>query len=496
MIPELRPHVELLACAGVTLLCLLNIIGIRESATVALGFAAASLLANVAVVAVGLIGLRSHEIAVIEQAAGQFKGLPPHLILIGFAGSWLAFSGLESISQLSPALKLPTRKTVRYALWAVVGTIVITSPTLTALSVAVIPDSMKSAATDSFISDLALVRSGPMMQISVVAAASALLLFAANTAMIGGYHVFLALSRDRFFPRLFAKRNKRFSTPHWAILITTAVPLGTIILTHGKLTLLGDMYSFGLLGAFTFTALGLDVIRWRERTRGWLFWVGVLTTLMVAASWATNIIEKPLATIYGGTLTVFGLFAAFSIRRDWIVHAVNRIPAIGRRAALLRARTELAVEEEQEIISISSAVAMRTLYPSTTLVAVLNYNQKLMDEAIRRVKGQREHALYLISVTEWPGLFSGAETRPAPDVVLAMNEMGHHAQGQGVFVVPIWAISDNAARTIADAARSLGCDAVMLGVSQRSAIYHMLRGNVLRGLTRFLPESYRIITVG
>ncbi len=495
VIPALRPHVELLACAGIVLLCLLNIIGIRESASVALAFAGASLLANVAVIVVAAFGLGPHEIAVIKHAAVEFRGLPFHMILVGFAGSWLAFSGLESISQLSPALKLPTRKTVRYAMWAVVGTVLLTSPTLTALSIAVIPDSMKSAATDSFISDLALVRSGPLMQVSVVAAASALLLFAANTAMIGGYHVFLALSRDRFFPRLFAKRNVRFSTPHWAILITTVVPLATILITRGKLTLLGDMYSFGLLGAFTFTSLGLDVIRWRERQRGWLFWVGTVTTLVVAVSWATNIIMKPLATIYGGTLTVVGLVAAFSIRHDWIVHAVNRIPVIGRRAALLRARTELAVEEEQEIISIPSAIAMRTLYPSTTLVAVLNYNQKLMDEAIRRVKGQKEHALYLISVTEWPGLFSGAETRPAQDVVQAMNEMGRHAQDEGVFVIPIWAISDNAARTIADAARSLGCDAVMLGVSQRSAIYHMLRGNVLRGLTRFLPESYRIITV-
>jgi amino acid transporter len=496
VMPALRPHVELLACAGIALLCLLNIIGIRESASVALGFAAASLLANFVVVIFGLFGLKAHEIEVIGQAAGQFKGLSPHLILIGFAGSWLAFSGLESISQLSPALKLPTRKTVRYAMWAVVGTVVVTSPTLTALAIAVIPDSMKSSRTDSFISDLAMVRSGPLMQISVVAAASALLLFAANTAMIGGYHVFLALSRDRFFPRLFAKRNARFSTPHWAILITTAVPLGTILLTHGKLTLLGDMYSFGLLGAFTFTALGLDVIRWRERQRGWLFWIGVLTTVMVAGSWATNIIEKPLATIYGGTLTVIGILGSFAIRRDWIVHAVNRIPVIGRRAALLRARTELAVEEEQEIVSIPSALAMRTLYPSTTIVAVLNYNQKLMDEAIRRVRGQGEHALYLISVTEWPGLFSGAETRPSSEVVQAMNEMGRHAQAQGVFVIPIWAISDNAARTIAHAAQSLRCDAVMMGVSQRSAIYHMLRGNVLRGLTRILPENYKIITVG
>jgi len=36
----------------------------------------------------------------------------------------------------------------------------------------------------------------------------------------------------------------------------------------------------------------------------------------------------------------------------------------------------------------------------------------------------------------------------------------------------------------------------MLGVSQRSAIYHMLRGNVLRGLARRLPEGATIIAVG
>ena len=253
-------------------------------------------------------------------------------------------------------------------MFAVVGTIVVTSPILTALSVAVIPESMKAARTDSFISDLALTTSGPWLQIYVVASASALLLFAANTAMIGGYHVFLAMSRDRFFPRILAKRNTRFSTPHWAILITTAVPLATILMTKGKLTLLGDMYSFGLLGAFTFTALGLDVIRWRERTRNALFWIGTVTTVMVGGSWAINIIEKPLATIYGGTLTFLGLVWALAVRREWIIHAINRIPFIAKRAFVVRARTEYAVEEEQEIVTVASAVAMRALYPSTTLV--------------------------------------------------------------------------------------------------------------------------------
>jgi amino acid transporter len=496
VLPALKPHVVLLSCSGLLLLCLLNIIGIRESATVALVMAAGSFLVNMGVVVFGLIHLKPAEIEVIRSAGGEFSQLPVREVLAGFAASWLAFSGLESISQLSPAMKRPIKRTVRFAMIVVVVTILITSPTLTALSIAVIPDHLKGSRAESFISELALLRQGPYGQIMVVATASALLLFAANTAVIGGYHVFLALSRERYFPRLLAKRSQRFSTPHWAILITTLVPVFTILMVRGKLTILGDMYAFGLLGAFTFTSLGLDVLRWRDRNRGALFVLGIVTTILVAGSWGINIVEKPLATIYGGTLTVLGLIWATAVRHDWIVHLVNRIPPIAQRAIRLKARTEFEVEEEQEIVTLPSAVAMRNLYPSSTIVAVLGYNQKLMEEAIRRVKGDGEHALYLISVTEWPGLFSGADTRPSQEIVLAMNEMARHADRHGVFVIPIWAISDDAARTIAQATRTLGCNAVMLGVSQRSAIYHMLRGNVLRGLTRLLPESYKIITVG
>ncbi len=496
VLPSLNQHVVLLSCSGIVFLCILNIIGIRESASVALGMAGASILVNLVVVLIGIWKLQPEELEAIREAGGEFSKLPPREVLIGFAASWLAFSGLESISQLSPALKRPIKRTVRYAMYAVVGSILLTSPTLTTLSIAVIPPELKATGTESFISDLANLRSGPALQVSVVATASALLLFAANTAMIGGYHVFLALARDRFFPRLFAKRSQRFSTPHWAILITTIMPLGTILMTRGNLNILGDMYSFGLLGAFTFTSLGLDVIRWKRRARGWLFYIGILTTLMVIGSWGINIVAKPLATIYGGVLTILGIVGALAVRRDWIVHMVNRIPPVARRAMRFRTLAEQAVEEEQEIVSLPSAVAMRKLYPSTTLVAVLGYNVKLMDEAIQRVKGAGEHAVYLISVTEWPGLFSGAEIRPSPEVVRAINRMVRHAGKQEVFVIPVWSISDNTARSIAEAASDLNCTAVMLGVTQRSAIYHMLRGNVLRGLTRFLPENYRIITVG
>jgi len=494
--PLMGNHIEVLSCVGIALLCVLNMIGIRESATAALAMAMLSFVTSLITGIVGLLHIQPDQVAVLIEGVGRFEALGLRTILIGFAGSWLAFSGLESISQLSPALMPPLNRTARRAMVTVVITMVLTSPILTALSIAVLSPEVKAAGGHTYISDLAASTAGTWLKISVVTSASALLLFAANTAMIGGYHVFLALSRDHFFPRILSRRNKHFSTPHWAILITTLVPIGTILLTRAQLNLLGEMYSFGLLGAFTFTSMGLDRIRWSEKQRGPLFWLGILTTLMVSVSWGVNIIEKPFATAYGAALTVFGVLMALSVRRNWIIAAINRIPVINRRAALIRRRVEDEVEEEQEIVTIAGAVAMKPLYPSSTLVAVLGNNPKLIEEGLRRCKAMGEHAIYLMSVTEWPGMFSGAENKPSPAVVTALAEMGRTAHRQGVFPIPIWSVSDNAARTLADASRMLGCNCVMLGVSQRSAIYHMLRGNVLRGLARRLPEGATIIAVG
>ncbi len=56
-----------------------------------------------------------------------------------FAGSFLAFSGLESISQLSPAMKLPRRVVGKIALFLVILTVGLTSPLLTILSTLLLP---------------------------------------------------------------------------------------------------------------------------------------------------------------------------------------------------------------------------------------------------------------------------------------------------------------------------------------------------------------------
>ncbi|HEX9134119.1 MAG TPA: APC family permease, partial [Ktedonobacteraceae bacterium] len=186
--------------------------------------------------------------------------------LVGFAGAFLAFSGLESISQLSPSMKAPRKKIISLALLLVVITIGVTSPLLTILATLLQP----GEAADPVLSTQLLSLLGGhwgnfVLQTEVAISASLILAFASNTALIGAYHVFLALARMEFFPEFILRRNRFRGTPHWSIALATGIPIAVLLLVRGEINILGDMYAFGLLGAFTVTCLGLDIIRYRER---------------------------------------------------------------------------------------------------------------------------------------------------------------------------------------------------------------------------------------
>jgi hypothetical protein len=63
-------------------------------------------------------------------------------------------------------------------------------------------------------------------------------------------------------------------------------------------------------------------------------------------------------------------------------------------------------------------------------------------------------------------------------------------------LVPVWTVSYNAVEGILRAAELLGVTAIMIGATQRSAIYHLLRGHVLAGLTKRLPPGIRLLIYG
>ncbi|HAT46327.1 MAG TPA: hypothetical protein DEV72_02980 [Ktedonobacter sp.] len=378
--PAIGPLALWITIGVLILLGILNWVGISESAKVSLVGAVIAFFSDIAILVMVFTHISLPYFFSLIPTMLANHSLTPLSILIGFAGSFLAFSGLESISQLSPVMKTPRKKVASMALLLVVLTIGLTSPLLTILSTLLQP---KEAADLNLSTQLISLLAGHwgsvFLQTEVAISASALLVFASNTAIIGAYHVFMALSRMEFFPAIVLQRNKLRGTPHYSIALATAIPIAVLLLVKGNITTLGDMYAFGLLGAFTLTCLGLDLVRYRERkairakryqpsavqtdngneslpahedlettslsTRQqdtlnrdtfagisqrqdtvstqtnqspkislWStidFWLGILTTALVMIAWSTNLVYKPLATAFGGSVASVGMLVAY-----------------------------------------------------------------------------------------------------------------------------------------------------------------------------------------
>ena len=381
VVPVIGPFATWITIGMLILLGLLNWVGISESAKVSLVGAVIAFVSDLAVLFTVFTHISLPTFLSLFPKMFEGRAITPLFILTGFAGSFLAFSGLESISQLSPVMKTPRKKVAGIALLIVVLTIGITSPLLTMLSTVLQPKEAANAVQNSQLISLLGGHWGNIfLQTEMAISASALLVFASNTAIIGSYHVFMALSRMEFFPAFVLKRNQLRGTPHYSIILATGIPVAVLLLANGSLPLLGDLYAFGLLGAFTLTCLGLDLVRYRERKAArakvytstanrdehvngltstshadtvnataqiaqeqpslngnmlagispaetttlattpkrpysvWStieFYLGIATTFLIALAWSTNLVAKPLATAFGGTVAGVGMIIAY-----------------------------------------------------------------------------------------------------------------------------------------------------------------------------------------
>jgi amino acid transporter len=432
------------------LLGILNWVGVNESAKVSMVGAIIAFASDLAILVTVFMHISFSEFLSLFPQMFSGKALTPITLLVGFAGSFLAFSGLESISQLSPVMKLPRKKVGKIALFMVILTVGLTSPLLTMLSTLLLPQAAKDPVLSSqLISLLGGHWGSVVLQTEVAISASALLVFASNTAIIGSYHVFLALSRMEFFPQFILARNTLRGTPHYSIALATVIPILVLVAVRGDINILGDMYAFGLLGAFSLTCLGMDIVRYRARkyrrlqalksassadsrsnarhditsipthtqdstaenkieqapdeemteeeranpairpeqegrwTRSTFnFCLGILTTVLVLTAWSTNLIAKPLATLFGGSVSLLGMAIAYT---SYALHKrKGRVPVV--------------------------VTGVEKNFPGATLAVLSSgssYNEAIIRSAIENAKNKPVVFLYLgdYTSTRKPELF-------------------------------------------------------------------------------------------
>lgn len=335
--PYLKPVVIEAVVVALIGLGLLNLLGIKESARTTAIFATLAAGGQLLVVVATAIYLGPTGIIHSFHLVTRGPALTPLFLIQGYGAAFLAFSGLESIAQLAPSMREPRRVVAYRSMSAVVLTMAITAPLLTLWSTTLLGP---NADPNQFISLLGAHVAGQFIGDTVAVSGAILLIFASNTAIIGAYHVFIALARMGFLPRALERRNRRRFTPHWSILAAVSLPIVMVIVEQGNVENLGDLYAFGLLGTFVLTCVSLDVVRWREYRRmalgrAALFAIGVLTTVLVAAAWSINLYYKVDATKFGGGLTLVGLIIGLATYRYYRARrpVVFPVPFRPQRAA-------------------------------------------------------------------------------------------------------------------------------------------------------------------
>jgi len=480
-------EIPLLSVVAVLVLGFMHWIGVRELARLALILALTAVACEVALVFAVIAKLQPTGWL---QLWNNMEHMTSHRwteAAGGFAASWLAFSGLESLGQLAPALREPRRRVIRIVAALVVASVVVTVPAFTVVTIEAAQAS-HIGAHPALLAIVAEAYGGRTLMLALSLSAAGFLLVAANVAFIGCYNIFKSVGELGYLPAQLATPNKRFGTPRGAIVVITAATVLIVITTGANLFALGRVFAFGLLGSYAITSASLGVIAWREKRRGPRLAIDAIAGLALVVPWVITWFTKPIATLYGVSVTGLQLGVAFVTHRGWI-----RSGRFGFIRAASAEQAAAAGPATNEVVTLAEAVSLKAAYASTTLIALRGPNRNLCREAARRARGAGDAAVYVIFVDEIPGLFFPPRTGPSDDALEVLDAAVHDINAEGMEAVPIWRLAHNPGASIAEAAEELGARCVLMGTTARSAVWSFLRGDVLKELLRELPEQVHVV---
>jgi basic amino acid/polyamine antiporter, APA family len=362
-------------------LVLLNIVGVQESAKVNVVLAVADFATQLLLVLLGFILVFSPHILVSNIHLGIAPTWKDFFLSIPIA--MLAYTGIETVSNLSEEARDPLRTVPRAVLYVAIAVFAIYF-TLPWVALSAMP--VVHTAHDGYKTLLALpptktfqgqhgYQNDPVLglvnNLGITSAtithglrvylgilASTILFIGANAGVIGASRITYAMSSYRQLPLAFRKIHPRFKTP-WLALVFFAGAIPILLTLTGKTAFLGAVYSFG--ATFSFTVAHASVIRLRMKVRHRdevtfkarpnVRWRGVswpifaiVGGLGTGLSWLVIVITTPSIRYAGLAWLVLG-FAFYVFYRRRIVHAplseTIRAPVEFGPAAVLEFRSIL-----------------------------------------------------------------------------------------------------------------------------------------------------------
>jgi nucleotide-binding universal stress UspA family protein len=309
-----------------------------------------------------------------------------------------------------------------------------------------------------------------------------LLLSAANTAIVAIIGLLYMMSRDHEMPRQFRRLNSH-GVPIYPLLIGVGFPTA-VLLFVANFTALAGLYAIGVVGAIAVNVGSCSFNRtvgftWYDRL---LFGVTFCILFFVELTLAHS---KPDALFFVVVVLGVGLAVrAYTLKRQGLTTLTVTREVAKMVTPTLEGSMQSRLREGQKIM-----VAARGITP------VLSF---ALDEA-----QLRKACLFVLYVKEVAIYFTAAGTRLGrakwqddPEANAIMTSVMKLGEERGVPVVPVYAVSQDAAATIVDLAATMGVDYLVLGASQRTAMTKLLRGSVATNIAQQLPDTIQLLIFG
>src|SRR6202011_4443967 len=300
-----------------------------------------------------------------------------------------------------------------------------------------------------------------------------LLLSAVNTAIVDLVAISFLMSRDGELPNGFERLNN-FGVPNLGLIAASIVP-ALMVVAIRDVAALGDLYAVGVVGAIA-TNLGATST---DTKLGLLLWERVLmfcTFIIMLAIELSLFVNKPGARVFAGTVVAVGL----------LMHALPRIveKRVPQAVVKKREKTE-SLQSRPEFLEGSAS--------GRPIVCAVRGRDRTLDFAIGIAKDM-DRPLYILFVREQPILNREDFKREWMDdhearciFEYAREKGGDHP------ILPCYTVSDSAATTIVEIAATAGASHLILGAPRGNMLLNLIRGNLIRRVSRGLPEHIELI---
>ena len=487
------PHPEKFAAAAILMIGLLNLLGPKQTGSLAF---LVSIPTALVVIALGLFSLPH-----LGQAFGHLEPLHGTLAKnwAGFVGIVLALSGVEAIANSTGVMKLDPGSTDEhpsviktstpailmvmievYVFTALLGLAMhalnglqIVNGDVNAPGAEGVRDYMLRYMGQVFVGGALGPAFGHAFGFVVSIVFAMLLLSAVNTAIVDLIMVQFLMSRDREVPAIFHRLNK-WGVPSAGMVLATLVPMLLVLLVK-DMAGLADLYAVGVVGAIA-TNLGATATDRKLSIKSWERTLMFATFIVMAAIEMSLLIDKPNARYFAVTILAVGL-----ILRGLVLERRMKKEALPEKVPLTMATAKSAV-----------AVTQNAMAAESVLCAIRGTGRTL-DFALREAR-ETGRRLYLLFVREQPFMTEEDARRkwqqdPEASAIFA------EAKQKAGNLTPLFchAVSPSAAETIVDVAATLGASRVVVGAPQRHALMNLLRGNVIREVSNLLSEEIDLL---